>query len=135
MSGRPSPSMSATAIPRGDVPGEVVKSTLGANEPASIVCNPLKVTMNGAGEYAVSIFALEVSVTVIGANAAPVGTRTCRVLLVAEMTSALTVPKHTMLFAAVELKPLPVIVMTSPTGPERGENESIVGVCALSVAA
>jgi hypothetical protein len=42
-------------------------------------------------------------------------------------TTALTVPKKTMLLAAVGLKPLPLIVTVVPTGPDVGLKPLITG--------
>ena len=47
---------------------------------------------------------------------------------VAAVTVACTAPNHTILFAAVVLKLVPVIVTDVPTGPDEGENEVMVGM-------
>jgi hypothetical protein len=74
-----------------------------------------------------------VSVTVIGAYVAPVGTVTVRDVEEAELTAALVAPKNTMSLSAVALKPTPAMVTTVPMGPEVGENDAIVGVWATAV--
>ncbi len=68
-----------------------------------------------------------VSVTEIGAYAAPAGTVTVNEFDVAEVTAALTEPKNTALDEDVGLKFEPEIVTEEPTRPEAGENEVIVG--------
>jgi hypothetical protein len=71
-----------------------------------------------------------ISVTVIGAYVAPVGTITLSEVVEAVVTTAFTAPKYTTLFAAVVLKFVPVIVTVVPMGPEVGEKEVIDGTCA-----
>jgi hypothetical protein len=61
---------------------------------------------------------------------APLGTITLSVVDDALVTSAFTAPKYTMLFAATELNPDPLIVTIVPTGPDAGEKLLIEG-CAI----
>src|SRR5437667_11245911 len=67
---------------------------------------PVKVGRNGALANAVK----PPTVTVIGANCAPAGTVTMRLVELAEETDARTAPKKTMLLAAPGLKFTPEIV-------------------------
>jgi hypothetical protein len=55
------------------------------------------------------------------------GTVTVRELLLAALTVAFTVPKYTILPAAVLLKPEPLMVTVVPTGPEAGVKPEIAG--------
>jgi hypothetical protein len=82
--------------------------------------------MNGEFEYAVR----PPVVTVIGAYDAPVGAVTVSEVELAEVTTAFTAPKYTMLSAGVVLKLEPLIVTLEPTLPEVGLNEEIVTTCA-----
>ena len=58
--------------------------------------------------------------TVTGAWVAPTGTRTNRLVAVADNTCAATGPMYTTFFAATGLKPVPDRVSTVPTGPLPG---------------
>ena len=65
--------------------------------------------------------------SVIGANVAPVGTVTVKLVVVAAVTVALVAPKNTILLAAVVLKLVPVIVTVAPTAALVGVKEVMVG--------
>ena len=54
---------------------------------------------------------------VIGANVAPAGTVTVRLVPVAFVTVARVAPKNTILLAAVALKPVPAMVTVVPVMP------------------
>ena len=84
----PSPSRS-TATRSYRLPEPALKSTLGANDEASMLPLDENVTTNGFIEYAVNPF----TVTVIGALVAPVGIVTVREVEVVAVTVALTAPK------------------------------------------
>ena len=88
-----------------------------------IIGVPGKVTLKGALDQAVN----PLTVTVIGLYVAPVGTITLSEVEVADVTVALTAPNHTILFAAIVLKFVPVIVTVAPIGPEAGVKDVITG--------
>ncbi|MEE2876226.1 MAG: hypothetical protein VX822_00375 [Candidatus Neomarinimicrobiota bacterium] len=63
---------------------------------------------------------------------APAGTVTVSDVVVAAEAVAFTPPKKTVLLDAVELKLVPVIVTVSPTLPEVGVKEVMVGTSDLN---
>jgi hypothetical protein len=83
-SGLPSPSTSATLLPK-----KPVRTYLEANEPGLKLLPPGKVIVNGSAVYAVS----PCVVTLIGEYIEPNGTVTVSVVLVAVNTLASTLPK------------------------------------------
>ena len=103
-----------------------VKSTFAARAVASMICEVGKVTKKSEAE--VEIKPVITFVTEIGWYVAPVGTVTVSCVAVAAVTAALTAPNHTILFAAVVLKFVPVIVTVVPMGPEVGEKDEIAGI-------
>ena len=68
----------------------------------------------------------------MGWNVLPAGTMVVRLPAEAAVTVAFTPPKKMMLFAAMLLKPVPVIVTAVPTGPVDELKEEIFG-CAEAV--
>src|SRR5262249_39204983 len=83
------------------------------------------VTVNGVALVALP-FVVELA---IGPDAAPVGTTNVIVLAVAVDTVAACPLSVTVSSAGFVLKPVPVTVMTVPTGPRVGKN-STIDVCA-----
>jgi len=72
------------------------------------------------------------TVTERGWYIAPAGTVTAREVVVAAVTVAFTAPTYTILLPAIGLKLVPVTVTVVPTGPLPGENEVMVGTCAVA---
>jgi hypothetical protein len=87
--------------------------------------NPVYVSLNGL--VLVPINAVLVFNTVMFLLVAPMGTITVKLVEVALFTTALAIPKKTILFAAVVLNPDPEIVTTVPTGPLAGEKFVMTG--------
>ena len=73
-----------------------------------------------------------VFITVIGAEAAPIGTLTDMEVAVELTTVALLPPKNTAFDTAVVLKLVPVMVIVVPAAPLAGEKPVMVGTCAFS---
>ena len=123
MSALPSPSKSPDAQDCVSEPSPVVK-VWRASKKVDEIC-PVYVSLKGF--VLLHINPVSVFKTVMFSWVAPTGTITVKLVEVALFTTALAIPKKTILLADVVLKPDPEIVTTVPTGPLAGVKLVIIG--------